>query len=155
VFTDVANNDKNVSRTGWMSDIDLINYGFPPQQPWNGPVLYSFHGFVPALVTGNKQAFQAMIDAIVKVARNVTAAAQTPAIMVTPDGKQMTSDMLILLSRPDLYLNLRFPMSIMGPDMNKTVLLHFDKAEVNTWASTLGILSRKSRVIRKVRDFRK
>ncbi len=78
-----------------MSDIDLINYGFPPQQPWDGP--------------------------------------------------QMTSDMLILLSQQELYLNLRFPMSIMGPDMNKTVLLHFDKAEVNTWASALGILSRKSR----------
>ena len=137
-----------------MSDMDVINYGFPPQEPWSGPVLYSFHGFVPALVTGNKDAFNAVVDAIIKAAKNLTAAVEDKSIIVNAEGKQITSDMLVLLSRPDLYLNLHFPMSIMGPDLNKTALLHFDKVEVNTWAATLGIKSRKSKVVRRVRDYK-
>ena len=138
-----------------MSDFDVINYGFPPQPPWSGPVLYSFHGFVPALVTGNKKAFEAVVDAIIKVAQNLTAAEEATSLWMDPRGRLITSDMLILLSRPDLYINLHFPMSIMGPNLNKSVLLHFDKAEVNTWAAKLGEKSRKALVIPKIRDYKK
>jgi hypothetical protein len=138
-----------------MSDIDVINYAFPPQAPYQGPVLFSFHGFVPALVTGSRQSFEAVIDAFIKVSKNLTAAAEDKAIMHTPDGSAITSDMVVLLSRPDLYLNLHFPMSIMGPELNKTALLHFDKAEVITWAARLGVKARKSLVIPLIRDYRK
>ena len=140
--------------TGWMSDMDVINYSFPPQAPLTGPVLYSYHGFVPALVSGNEQAFEAVVDAIIKVSKNLTAAAEAKSIMYLPDGSPITSDMVILSSRPDLYLGLHFPMSIMGPDVNRTALLHFNKAEVVKLAARLGVKARKSQIIPLVRDYK-
>ena len=36
----------------WMSDVDMINYGFPAQDTWKGEKLFSFQGHVPSLVMG-------------------------------------------------------------------------------------------------------
>ena len=139
---------------GWMSDIDMINYGFPPQLPWNGPVLYSFNGFVPSLVTGSKEAFEAVIDAFITLARNTTFALSTDInpFFSFPDGRVFTSDMLILRSRPELYLDLKFPTSIAGADVNRSLLLHFDKAEVRRWGLKYGLPALKCEAVRMIRN---
>ncbi len=135
-----------------MSDIDMINYGFPAQQSWTGPQLFSFNGFVPSLVTGTSDSFEAIINAFTKVSKNITDGVRTNAIWQLEGGRLFTSDMLILKSRPDLYLDLKFPSSILGDYVNKTMLLHFDKAEVKKWAKILGIEPLKHQVLRLVRD---
>lgn len=131
----------------------MINYGFPPQRRWTGPVLHSFNGFVPSLVTGTEAAFEAVIDAFIAVSQNRSQPYTEAAFYTYPDGRRFTSDMLILLSRPDLYLDLKFPSSILGPDVNKTVLLHFDKAEVRRWARAQGKLPLKCEAVRIIRNF--
>ena len=135
-----------------MSDIDMINYGFPAQQRWTGSQLFSFNGFVPSLVTGSSNSFEAVVDAFMKVSRNITDGVRTNAVWQLEDGRLFTSDMLILKSRPDLYLDLKFPSSILGDYVNKTTLLHFDKAEVKKWAKILGIEPFKHQVLRLVRN---
>jgi hypothetical protein len=135
---------------GWMSDIDMINYGFPPQRRWTGPVLYSFNGFVPSLVTGTKEAFEAVVEAFIAVSHNQSAFPD--ASLPFRDGTQSTSDMLIFRSRPDLYLDLKFPSSMLGPEVNKTILIHFDKAEVSRWSRITGQRAYKCDAVRLIRN---
>jgi hypothetical protein len=137
---------------GWMSDIDMINYGFPAQKRWSGPQLFSFNGFVPSLVTGSSESFEAIIDAFMQVSGNITEGVRTNAVWQMEDRRLFTSDMLILKSRPDLYLDLKFPSSILGDYVNRTMLLHFDKAEVKKWAKILGIEPLKHQVLQIVRN---
>ena len=72
-----------------------------------------------------------------------------------PNGRLIMSDMLLLLSRPDLYINLHFPMSIIGPGINNSVLLHFSMAEVKKWAAILEAKALKANIILKVRNYKK
>ena len=135
-----------------MSDIDVINYGFPPQSHWDGPVLYSFNGFVPCLVTGPREAFEAVIDAFIAVARNTTLGLVSKAFLTFPSGRMATSDMRILKSRPELYQDLKFPTSILGPEVNRTLLLHFDKEAVRKWAEATGLPPLKVEAVRRIRN---
>jgi hypothetical protein len=132
---------------GWLSDMDVINYGFPPQYPFSGPVLYSFHGQVPSLVTGDQMAFEAVIDAFVSVYRDIKRNVTNSAIQ-TINGRPHTSDMYIIASRPDLYFNIGFPSSLKRHlDRHLSVLLHYSKREVR---EVLGN-SEKSKSVHAVR----
>ncbi len=140
----------------------MLNYGFPPQDPWRGPSLYSFNGPVPSLVTGSPAAFRAVVGAFLRVAANVSAGLEgrPPAVSVhggeggEGERRLHTSDMYILQSRPDLYVNLRFPSGIDGPELNKTSLLHFSKATVSSLFARMGVRSKnKSDMVRLIRDF--
>jgi hypothetical protein len=109
-----------VSGCRWMADIDLINFGFPPQRPWHGPVLYSFGGLMPALVTGSTAAFQAVVDTLTEVALN------NETVVATLKGKPHVSDMLIFAKRTHLYLPLSFPLySTVAKSLESSPLLHF------------------------------
>ena len=129
----------------------MINYGFPPQRIWTGPVLHSFNGFVPSLVTGTEAAFEAVIDAFIAVSQNRSQPYTEAAFYTYPDGRRFTSDMLILLSRPDLYLDLKFPSSILKPEVNKSILLHFNNAEIGRFARARGISLLKYEAIQMIR----
>jgi hypothetical protein len=137
-----------------MSDIDMLNYGLPPQKPWAGPAIFSFNGPVPSLVTGSKEAFTAVIEAFVHQAKNITAGLQTKAVWAHTDGRLHTSDMYILQSRPDLFVNIKFPSEIDSSEVKKTNLLHFSKATVSRVFRNLGIDSKnKSDMVRLIRNF--
>jgi hypothetical protein len=60
-----------------MADLDMINYGFPPQPAWKGERLFSFEGHTPSLVMGSTAAFQSILDAFLEV--------PTPVLLT--DGK--------------------------------------------------------------------
>jgi hypothetical protein len=106
----------------WMTDIDVINFGFPPQQPWHGPVVYSFGGVMPALVTGSTAAFQAVVDTLEEVALNPF----NSSAVVQVNGKPHVSDMLIFANKPHLYLPLSFPLySSVSKSLANSPLVHF------------------------------
>lgn len=118
------------SGCGWLSDVDVLNYGFPPQHALSGPVLYTFEGPVPALVTGERVAFEAVVLAFVQVYQRIIKNLTDESIQ-SMNGAPHTSDMYILASRPDLYFDLRFPLSLYSPGArNLSVLLHYNKNEV-------------------------
>lgn len=120
------------SGCGWLSDIDVINYGFPPQHAFSGPVLYSFGGSVPALVTGERLAFEAVARAFVQVYQRLMNNV-TDTAMTSINGRPHTSDMYVMASRPDLYSHLHFPMSISTPGArNLSILLHYSAHEVRS-----------------------
>ena len=129
----------------------MINYGFPPQRRWTGPVLHSFNGFVPSLVTGTEAAFEAVIDAFIAVSQNRSQPSARDPYFLFADGSRITSDMLILKSRPDLYLDLKFPSSILKPEVNKSILLHFNNAEIGRFARARGISLLKYEAIQMIR----
>ena len=111
----------------WMCEPDVINFGFPPQPPWHGPVLYSFDGPEPTLVTGGLNAFQAALDAMEEaaVAARRDGAALPPA--VTDDGRSVTADARVLGARPGLFLDIYFPLNISFPGPRAhSALLHLD-----------------------------
>jgi hypothetical protein len=129
-----------------MSDIDMINYGFPPQDHWRGPKLYSFEGHVPSLVTGNKKAFESVLNLFLKVAEN-----PGENDIVCEGGRNHTSDMIILSAHRDEYIDVHYPAALKRTNtaINDSVLIHFSAGDCKEYFG--GGIS-KAQV---VRDFRK
>lgn len=132
----------------WLCDSDLVNLGFPPQAPWHGPVLYSFDGPQPTLVTGSPSAFQAVVDAFEEAA---AAAAEGHLILpstATDDGRPVIADARVLGSQPGLFLDTYFPMNVTGAAARAgSVLVHLDAAD----AKAAGLS--RSYLLRRTRDF--
>jgi hypothetical protein len=106
----------------WMSDIDMINFGFPPQQPWHGPVLHSYGGVMPALVTGSTDAFQAVVDTLKKISQDPL----NSTSVINVNHHPHVSDMLVFASNPHLYLPLSFPLYASSPKaLASSPLIHF------------------------------
>jgi hypothetical protein len=115
-----------------MSDVDMVNYGFPAQSHWTGDRLFSFEGHTPSLVNGNTAAFERVLDGFLAVA---AAAPNDPAI-IDIGGKPHTSDMLILSTRRDLFVDLRYPAHLKrdNPALNSSALIHFAAMDVLNFA---------------------
>jgi hypothetical protein len=130
-----------------MSDSDMINYGFPPQRHWKGPRLVSFEGHTPSLVTGSTRAFQAVVDAFLDVAAHP----DSPCI-TKHNGRNHTSDMIILSIRRNLFMDLKYPAHLNrnNPHMNESVVLHFARNDVTNFA---GHISSKAELARILRSF--
>ena len=121
----------------WLSDVDVVNFGFPPQPPWHGPVLYSYDGPEPTLVTGGLAAFEAVLAAMEEAAivASRDPAAAPPA--VTSDGRAVVADARVLGARPELFLDIYFPLNISYPGPRDfSPLLHLDPWDVSATGKT-------------------
>lgn len=134
---------------GWLVDIDVMNYGFPPQAPYAGPLVHIFDGHVPAVVTGAPAAFEAVIGAFEHSYGRFENGTPDASIQQI-HGRPHTSDMYIIKSRPDLYVPLGYPMSLSSPwARNASVLLHFSAHDVRTSLK----LTKKAQAVREMRPF--
>uniref|UniRef100_A0A7S0M5A6 Uncharacterized protein n=1 Tax=Cryptomonas curvata TaxID=233186 RepID=A0A7S0M5A6_9CRYP len=130
----------------WMSDVDMINYGFPAQPTWKGDKLFSFEGHTPSLVTGSTLAFQSIVNAFLEVAAN-----PVPPSVVQESGRPHTSDMIILSEHRHLIVDLRYPahLSYDNPAINNSVLVHFAAGSVRQYSGVAGMS--KADMIRRFR----
>ena len=135
-------------RWQWMSDVDMVNFGFPPQDNWSGPKLYSFEGSTPSLVTGPRQAFEAVLNLFLTVAES-----SSGPEFVEVNGQPHTSDMVILSKHKDLLVDLRYPASLRRTNraLNDTVLLHFSAAATDEFLGRHGGTQPKAALARSFR----
>ena len=103
----------------------MINYGFPPQDNWRGPKLYSFEGHTPSLVTGSPKAFESILNIFLNVAKN-----RDKGIVIVND-KNHTSDMIILSEHRSEFIDLNYPAHLRhdNPAINDSVLIHFSAGD--------------------------
>ena len=112
----------------WMADTDMINFGLPPQGNWIGPKLHSFEGIIPSLVTGSTEAFESILKIFLRAAEDPVGNE-----IVIHNGKNHTSDMIILAAHRDAFIDLKYParLTANNPAINDSVLLHFSTKDTN------------------------
>lgn len=140
----------------WLCDSDLVNLGFPPQAPWHGPVLYSFDGPQPTLVTGSPSAFQAVLDAFEEAATAAAAGGLSLPSVSPDDGRRLAVEARVLGSQPGLFLDTYFPLNVTAAAAHaSSVLLHLDAGDAASMRISRAELLAKMRAFAPDRDVRR